>query len=144
MVACVDPAECERYCGTAVGCSNIAYPKLVVDLMPNGGCFWLTMVDCRIILFHFNLGFCSRAARTDAVSDAGLSDELANLHLQQCQHSVHDGHLRENQETSQWEGADDCWQVKHFPAVGWPESLNLHTCHCPAAGFSSWPSSGWA
>lgn len=37
MVACVHPAECERFCGTAVGCSNIAYPKLVVDLMPNGG-----------------------------------------------------------------------------------------------------------
>lgn len=39
MVACVDPAECEKHCQTAVGCSNIAYPKLVVDLMPNGGCF---------------------------------------------------------------------------------------------------------
>lgn len=36
VVACVDPEECERYCGTSVGCSNIAYPKLVVDLMPNG------------------------------------------------------------------------------------------------------------
>uniref|UniRef100_H2T5T7 Sodium/glucose cotransporter 1 n=1 Tax=Takifugu rubripes TaxID=31033 RepID=H2T5T7_TAKRU len=36
VVACVDPADCERFCGTAVGCSNIAYPKLVVDLMPNG------------------------------------------------------------------------------------------------------------
>ncbi|KAL0965570.1 hypothetical protein UPYG_G00283060 [Umbra pygmaea] len=36
VVACVDPAECEKYCGTSVGCTNIAYPKLVVDLMPNG------------------------------------------------------------------------------------------------------------
>ncbi|XP_076019883.1 sodium/glucose cotransporter 1 [Genypterus blacodes] len=35
-VACVDPAECEKYCGAAVGCSNIAYPKMVVDLMPDG------------------------------------------------------------------------------------------------------------
>ncbi|RXN35970.1 sodium glucose cotransporter 1 [Labeo rohita] len=35
-IACVDPAECDYYCGTSVGCSNIAYPKLVVDLMPNG------------------------------------------------------------------------------------------------------------
>ncbi|KAG7223942.1 hypothetical protein INR49_015198 [Caranx melampygus] len=35
-VACVDPTECEKYCGTSVGCTNIAYPKLVVDLMPNG------------------------------------------------------------------------------------------------------------
>uniref|UniRef100_A0A8C7L756 Sodium/glucose cotransporter 1 n=1 Tax=Oncorhynchus kisutch TaxID=8019 RepID=A0A8C7L756_ONCKI len=35
-VACVDPDECQTYCGASVGCTNIAYPKLVVDLMPNG------------------------------------------------------------------------------------------------------------
>uniref|UniRef100_A0A3B4G0P4 Sodium/glucose cotransporter 2 n=1 Tax=Pundamilia nyererei TaxID=303518 RepID=A0A3B4G0P4_9CICH len=34
--ACVDPDECEKHCGTRVGCSNIAYPKLVVELMPKG------------------------------------------------------------------------------------------------------------
>ncbi|XP_024155570.1 sodium/glucose cotransporter 1 [Oryzias melastigma] len=36
VVACVDPEECQSYCDSSVGCSNIAYPKLVVDLMPNG------------------------------------------------------------------------------------------------------------
>ncbi|XP_073334326.1 sodium/glucose cotransporter 1 [Pagrus major] len=36
VVACVDPEECLKYCGASVGCTNIAYPKLVVDLMPNG------------------------------------------------------------------------------------------------------------
>ncbi|XP_044031137.1 sodium/glucose cotransporter 1 isoform X1 [Siniperca chuatsi] len=36
VVACVDPVECEKYCGASVGCTNIAYPKLVVDLMPDG------------------------------------------------------------------------------------------------------------
>ncbi|KAM5238412.1 sodium/glucose cotransporter 1 [Ctenodactylus gundi] len=35
-IACVVPSECEKYCGTTVGCSNIAYPTLVVELMPNG------------------------------------------------------------------------------------------------------------
>ncbi|XP_034752769.1 sodium/glucose cotransporter 1 isoform X2 [Etheostoma cragini] len=35
-VACVVPKECETHCGASVGCTNIAYPKLVVDLMPNG------------------------------------------------------------------------------------------------------------
>ncbi|XP_044514831.1 solute carrier family 5 member 4-like [Gracilinanus agilis] len=35
-VACVVPSECEKYCGVSVGCSNIAYPKLVLELMPNG------------------------------------------------------------------------------------------------------------
>ncbi|XP_042251198.1 sodium/glucose cotransporter 1 isoform X6 [Thunnus maccoyii] len=36
VVACVDPDECVKYCGASVGCTNIAYPKLVVDLMPDG------------------------------------------------------------------------------------------------------------
>ncbi|KAM3603359.1 uncharacterized protein V6R79_020719 [Siganus canaliculatus] len=35
-VACVDPESCESYCGTSVGCTNTAYPKLVLELMPNG------------------------------------------------------------------------------------------------------------
>ncbi|KAL8176585.1 UNVERIFIED_CONTAM: Sodium/nucleoside cotransporter [Gekko kuhli] len=35
-IACVIPEECKRICGTEVGCSNIAYPKLVVSLMPSG------------------------------------------------------------------------------------------------------------
>nr|XP_057920376.1 sodium/glucose cotransporter 1 [Doryrhamphus excisus] len=36
VVACVDPAECQKHCGASVGCTNIAYPKLVVKLMPQG------------------------------------------------------------------------------------------------------------
>ncbi|NXQ68597.1 SC5A1 protein, partial [Quiscalus mexicanus] len=36
VVACVVPEVCQHYCGTSVGCTNIAYPKLVVELMPNG------------------------------------------------------------------------------------------------------------
>ncbi|XP_020783330.1 sodium/glucose cotransporter 4 [Boleophthalmus pectinirostris] len=35
-VACVVPELCQKVCGTAVGCSNLAYPKLVVELMPSG------------------------------------------------------------------------------------------------------------
>lgn len=35
-VGCVVPEDCKRICGTEVGCSNIAYPKLVVSIMPNG------------------------------------------------------------------------------------------------------------
>ncbi|XP_040211727.1 sodium/glucose cotransporter 2 isoform X1 [Rana temporaria] len=35
-VACVVPEECQEFCGTPIGCSNIAYPKLVVKLMPTG------------------------------------------------------------------------------------------------------------
>ncbi|XP_033832507.1 LOW QUALITY PROTEIN: sodium/glucose cotransporter 2 [Periophthalmus magnuspinnatus] len=35
-VGCVVPELCRQVCGTEVGCSNIAYPKLVVTIMPNG------------------------------------------------------------------------------------------------------------
>ncbi|XP_065137588.1 sodium/glucose cotransporter 2 [Paramisgurnus dabryanus] len=35
-VGCVVPEICEKVCGTKVGCSNIAYPKLVVSVMPSG------------------------------------------------------------------------------------------------------------
>ena len=35
-VACADPDICEEVCGNRVGCSNIAYPKLVLELMPTG------------------------------------------------------------------------------------------------------------
>eukprot|EP00057_Strongylocentrotus_purpuratus_P019555 XP_011674029.1 PREDICTED: sodium/glucose cotransporter 4 [Strongylocentrotus purpuratus] len=35
-VACVDPEICERVCDNSAGCSDIAYPKLVVELMPTG------------------------------------------------------------------------------------------------------------
>ncbi|MEQ2244696.1 Sodium/glucose cotransporter 1 [Ilyodon furcidens] len=35
-VACVVPDECQRHCGSSVACTNIAYPKLVMELMPNG------------------------------------------------------------------------------------------------------------
>ncbi len=35
-MACVDPEECVKVCGAEVGCSNIAFPKLVIELMPNG------------------------------------------------------------------------------------------------------------
>ncbi|XP_064178673.1 sodium/mannose cotransporter SLC5A10 [Anguilla rostrata] len=35
-VGCVDPEECIKVCGLEVGCSNIAFPRLVIDLMPSG------------------------------------------------------------------------------------------------------------
>nr|XP_020725340.1 sodium/glucose cotransporter 4 [Odocoileus virginianus texanus] len=35
-VGCVDPDVCQAICGARVGCSNIAYPKLVMALMPVG------------------------------------------------------------------------------------------------------------
>ncbi|XP_021061015.1 solute carrier family 5 member 4A isoform X1 [Mus pahari] len=36
MVACVVPSECVKHCGVDVGCTNYAYPMLVMKLMPMG------------------------------------------------------------------------------------------------------------
>lgn len=35
-IGCVDPEECKRVCENEAGCTNIAYPKLVIELMPTG------------------------------------------------------------------------------------------------------------
>ncbi|XP_076333210.1 sodium/glucose cotransporter 4-like isoform X3 [Tachypleus tridentatus] len=35
-VGCSDPDSCEEICGNRVGCTNIAYPLLVLELMPAG------------------------------------------------------------------------------------------------------------
>ncbi|CAL1288651.1 unnamed protein product [Larinioides sclopetarius] len=35
-VACSNPDACEEICGSRLGCTNIAYPKLVLTLMPAG------------------------------------------------------------------------------------------------------------
>nr|XP_058137717.1 sodium/glucose cotransporter 1-like isoform X2 [Dasypus novemcinctus] len=35
-VACIVPSQCEKYCGSWISCSPIAFPLLVMELMPNG------------------------------------------------------------------------------------------------------------
>uniref|UniRef100_A0A3B3BYH6 Sodium/myo-inositol cotransporter 2 n=1 Tax=Oryzias melastigma TaxID=30732 RepID=A0A3B3BYH6_ORYME len=35
-VACADPDLCKQICGNSVGCSDIAYAKLVMELLPSG------------------------------------------------------------------------------------------------------------
>ncbi|XP_029432109.1 sodium/myo-inositol cotransporter 2 [Rhinatrema bivittatum] len=36
LVACADPESCKSICGNPSGCSDIAYPKLVIELLPIG------------------------------------------------------------------------------------------------------------
>uniref|UniRef100_A0A8D2MT84 Sodium/myo-inositol cotransporter 2 n=1 Tax=Zonotrichia albicollis TaxID=44394 RepID=A0A8D2MT84_ZONAL len=36
LVACADPEICQKICGNPSGCSDIAYPKLVLELLPVG------------------------------------------------------------------------------------------------------------
>ena len=35
-VACASPESCLRACGSKAGCTNIAFPKLVLGIMPTG------------------------------------------------------------------------------------------------------------
>jgi uncharacterized sodium:solute symporter family permease YidK len=35
-IGCADPETCKKICGSPTGCTNIAYPLLVIKLMPNG------------------------------------------------------------------------------------------------------------
>merc|ERR1719495_2105157 len=35
-IGCVDPEICEAICQNPVSCSNIAYPRLVLGIMPEG------------------------------------------------------------------------------------------------------------
>lgn len=36
LVACADAEICRKICGNPSGCSDIAYPKLVIELLPVG------------------------------------------------------------------------------------------------------------
>ena len=36
QVGCVDPGVCQEVCNNPAGCSNIAYPRLVLGIMPEG------------------------------------------------------------------------------------------------------------
>ncbi|XP_078520957.1 sodium/myo-inositol cotransporter 2 [Lissotriton helveticus] len=36
QVACAEPEACKKICGNPSGCSDIAYPKLVIELLPTG------------------------------------------------------------------------------------------------------------
>jgi hypothetical protein len=35
-IACADPQSCEEFCDNKAGCSNFAYPLLVIRLLPEG------------------------------------------------------------------------------------------------------------
>ncbi|OBS72114.1 hypothetical protein A6R68_13310 [Neotoma lepida] len=49
MVACVVPSECMKQCGTEVGCTNYAYPTLVLELMPDDRLFAIVLIVISIL-----------------------------------------------------------------------------------------------
>jgi sodium/myo-inositol cotransporter 3 len=45
-VACVDPDICYEVCQSYSGCTNIAYPRLVLGLMPEGMLLYYCYESC--------------------------------------------------------------------------------------------------
>ncbi|CAG0895970.1 unnamed protein product [Darwinula stevensoni] len=35
-IACISPEKCQAYCGNPVSCTNMAYPRLILEIMPPG------------------------------------------------------------------------------------------------------------
>ncbi|XP_004716425.1 sodium/glucose cotransporter 1-like [Echinops telfairi] len=48
-VACVVPSECLRHCGTSTGCSFIAYPILMVKLLPSCKFFTILLLAVSLV-----------------------------------------------------------------------------------------------
>lgn len=117
-VGCVDPEECVRVCGAEVGCSNIAFPKLVIELMPSGENLKVLFYDCvkwlnQLFFTSIHLCVCHRFAGTYDSCDDGSSDVFADLHFQQQLHTFHHGHLEETSTPSLGERAPIGRQVGH-------------------------------
>lgn len=51
QVGCVDPEVCKAVCDNEAGCTNIAYPKLVVELMPEGTYILQEYIDIKFWTF---------------------------------------------------------------------------------------------
>lgn len=95
-----------RVCGAEVGCSNIAFPKLVIELMPSGEnvFFFSKQPHNTFQVFSpasecLRMHFCRPAGTYDSCDD-GRSDVFADVHLQQQLHALYHGHLEEAPATS--------------------------------------------
>ncbi len=52
-VGCSDPDECFKICGSRNGCSNSAYPMLIMNLMPVGKLAVKVCIVLNYLLFFF-------------------------------------------------------------------------------------------
>ena len=55
-VGCATPETCMEVCGSKSGCSNIAYPSLVIDLMPPGKVYERLYTPCSAVLTNGHAG----------------------------------------------------------------------------------------
>ncbi|XP_051009204.1 sodium/glucose cotransporter 1-like [Acomys russatus] len=62
QVACVVPSECQKFCGRRTGCSALAYPVLVMGLMPSGLQGFLLSTVCASLMSSLTSIFNSSSA----------------------------------------------------------------------------------
>ncbi|XP_023576712.1 sodium/glucose cotransporter 1-like [Octodon degus] len=62
QVACVVPSECEKYCGAQSSCYPVAYPRLVVSLLPIGLQGVMLSTVCAAIISSLTSAFNSISA----------------------------------------------------------------------------------
>lgn len=115
-IGCVDPAVCQSVCGASVGCSNIAYPKLVVELMPVGESLSRHLLAAWHLTHFIKLNrpgmqsapvsprpgrvflpLSPRSSWSDVGGDVCCSHVVSDVHLQQQLHPVHPGPLSQGE-----------------------------------------------
>ncbi|XP_042121967.2 solute carrier family 5 member 4-like isoform X1 [Peromyscus maniculatus bairdii] len=62
QVACVVPSECQKFCGRRTGCSTLAYPVLVLGVMPSGLKGFMMSTVCASIMSSLTSIFNSSSA----------------------------------------------------------------------------------
>ncbi|KAL6041088.1 hypothetical protein STEG23_008928 [Scotinomys teguina] len=62
QVACAVPSECQKFCGRRTGCSALAYPVLVLGVMPSGLKGFLMSTVCASIMSSLTSIFNSSSA----------------------------------------------------------------------------------
>lgn len=107
---------CKQVCGNPVGCSDIAYAKLVMELLPSGiseiqGMFVIGFLDQLSELNHFLPVCLSRSEGFNDGCDVGCSHVLFDLHIQQFQHHFHHGLVEKHPPHCLRVGAHDCGKV---------------------------------
>lgn len=81
-MACADPDLCNQICGNSVGCSDIAYAKLVMELLPSGKIHFPLRNDRRLNGSHANMYVnVSRPAGSDDGRDDRSPHVIANFNL---------------------------------------------------------------
>ncbi|ERE88029.1 sodium/glucose cotransporter 1-like protein [Cricetulus griseus] len=62
QVACVVPSECQKFCGRGTGCSVLAYPMLVIRVMPSGLKGFMMSTVCASVMSSLTSIFNSSSA----------------------------------------------------------------------------------